>query len=152
MRSEWTVTPARIIAIGIFVAGWFVGGVLHTESIVATGWGDIYPPMMALGLGLCAWAGVVAWLVAPGHRRVRTGAIAGIVAMAAMIAGNISLMVLLGDRFVGTADSGETWFSLLIESWFWIGIPTAIGAGLGTAGWLVADVVARVLRREAPTR
>ena len=41
-----------------------------------------------------------------------------------------------------TGSSGETWFSLLLESWFWIGVPLVVSAGLGAAGWLIADRLA----------
>jgi hypothetical protein len=40
---------------------------------------------------------------------------------------------------VWSEGEGETWFSFLLEAWFWIGVPLAIGAGSGALGWLATD-------------
>jgi hypothetical protein len=53
------------------------------------------------------------------------------------------------DRF-DTDAGGETWFSLLLESWFWIGVPLIVSAMLGTLGWLVAAAYLRRGGRSHP--
>jgi hypothetical protein len=60
--------------------------------------------------------------------------------------GYLLLVLAYADRFVGQ-DGGETWFSLLLESWFWIGLPLLASAVLGAGGWLGAAALDRRLRR-----
>jgi hypothetical protein len=78
---------------------------------------------------------------------VRAGALAGVGVLATIIAGYLALVLAYIDAPFDESG-GETWFSFLLEAWFWIGIPLVVSAALGAIGWLGADVVAR--RRERP--
>ena len=60
--------------------------------------------------------------------------------MVAIFLGELALMFLNRDRTAG--GGGETWFSFLLEAWFWIGVPLAISSALGAVGWYAADHVA----------
>lgn len=58
-----------------------------------------------------------------------------------MLVGYVVLIALHFDR--PAEESGETWFSLVLESWFWVGVPLLVSSGLGAAGWWLADRVGR---------
>ncbi len=85
----------------------------------------------------------------PTSRRLRTGAVAGIAMAASMIAGYLILMFAYWDRFP-TDESGETWWTLLLESWFWIGVPLITSGMLGIVGFAVADAIDRARHRSPP--
>jgi hypothetical protein len=126
----------RVVLLGVLGAGW-VAGLLGQRAIVEeTDYLDISPPLLLLGTGLCVLAGAAARLVARRSRGLRTGALAGVAMMATMVAGYVGLALAYADRFDADAG-GETWFSLLLESWFWIGVPIIVSAMLGAVGWLV---------------
>ncbi len=145
-RLNWM----RIGGIGSLAAGWLVGFGIHGSAAAASGWGNIPNEALLLGIALCAWAGVVAWFVAPAHRRRRTGALAGLLMLLAFVAGNaLVAMLWVLPEHQGLGE-GETWFSFLIESWFWVGVPVLGSLGLGALGWSVADLVARP-RRVGPS-
>lgn len=137
-RLNW----ARVAGLGSLAAGWLTGFGIHGSAAAASGWGDIPPEALLLGVALCVWAGAVAWVIAPQHRRRRVGALAGLLMVASFVAGNILVAVLWVDPG-HMAEGGETWFSLLIEAWFWIGVPVVGGLGLGVIGWSSADVFGR---------
>ena len=132
-----TLPASRLIPVGLLAIGWLLGFAIHGASAAATGWGDVSAPLMLLGVVLCVAAGAVAWAVAPAHRRARYGALAGIVMWISFIVGNVLVALLWVDP-AHMAESGETWLSLLLESWFWIGLPTLVSASLGAVGWLMA--------------
>ena len=148
MRRSTNTVPIRVVLLGGLAVGWLVGLLGQRSIVEATGYLDISPALMLLGTGLCALAGGAARVLAPEHRRRRVGALAGIAMMASMVGGHILLAVAYADRFAGR-ESGETWFSLLLEAWFWIGVPVVVSAGLGLIGWFVVDVIGRPLARRA---
>ncbi|HEX9092789.1 MAG TPA: hypothetical protein VF902_02285 [Coriobacteriia bacterium] len=147
MRSDSTALAARIILITLIVAGWLVGLVGQRATVEETNYLDISPPLMLLGIGLCALAGALVRVVVT-RRRVRDGAVGGIAMMAAIVAGYLALMIAYWDRF-DTSGSGETWWTLLLESWFWVGVPLVVSAILGAFGWLAADALERLARQPA---
>jgi hypothetical protein len=137
MRANAASTARRLLPVGILVVGWLAGFVIHGSSAAATGWGDVSDPLMLLGAALCLVAGGVAWAVAPAHRRARYGVLAGILMFVSFVIGNMIVAALWVWPEHG-GESGETWFSLLLESWFWIGLPTLVSGSLGAVGWLMA--------------
>lgn len=132
------VTPFRLLAVGVLVAAWLAGGIAHARWMIATGWGDIAPGLLVLALGLVLWAGVTAWAVLPQHGRRRSGAYAGMLTFAVTVVAQFALVYALlpPERLTG---GDETWFTLLLESWFWVGIPLVMSASLGAAGWRATD-------------
>jgi hypothetical protein len=133
--TRW-IAP-RVVLLGVLAAGW-VAGLLGQRAIVEeTDYLDISPPLLLLGTGLCILAGAAARLISRRSRGLRTGALAGVAMMVAMVAGYVGLALAYADRFDPEAG-GETWFSLLLESWFWIGVPLIVSAMLGALGWLAA--------------
>ena len=144
MRTT-TSTAAALAAIllpALFAAGWLVGLVTQWRTAVTTGYMDIHPAQLVLGLALFALAGASVRVDAPRFRRARAGAVAGVLALATIIAGYWTLALLLVPARLGE-DSGETWFSLLLESWFWVGVPLVLSSVLGLAGWLAAGRLVR---------
>lgn len=134
-------TLVNLGLISSLVMGWLVGFAVHGSAAAASGWGDVPPVTLLLGAILCAWAGVAAWFVAP-RRRWRGGAVAGVLMFASFVLGNILIVVLWVDP-AHFSEGGESWFSLVLESWFWVGVPLLVSASLGSAGWAAADFVAR---------
>ena len=131
-------SPAsRLLLVGILAVGWLIGFAIHGSMAAATGWGDISAPLMLLGAALCLAAGGIAWAVAPAHRRARYGVLAGILMFVSFVVGNaiVAIVWVLPEH---GGESGETWFTLLLESWFWVGLPTLVSGALGATGWLVA--------------
>jgi hypothetical protein len=152
-----TISPrptvdAEVIAMGdrrgraagvliLLAVGWLIGLIGQRAIVEATGYMDVSPPLLLLAIVLCIGAGIASRLLVP-YRTVRAGALAGVAMVAAVVVGYGALVFAYRDRFVGR-DSGETLGSLLLESWFWVGIPIVIGALLGAGGWLVAGAVLR---------
>ncbi len=69
---------------------------------------------------------------------------------ASFLVGNVIVAVVWVDP-AHMSESGETWFSLLLESWFWIGLPTLVSAALGATGWTMARQLGGQRRPPAPT-
>lgn len=126
----------RRVALGLLTAGWALGGAIHLASVLATTWGDIGPELLLAGVILAFGAGMAVRLGWPA-RTQRWGAIGGLLMGAAIMAGTIVIDVFLVMPY-HAGDSGETPFSLLIEAPFWIGIPSAVAAGMGWLGWQLA--------------
>jgi hypothetical protein len=136
MRTTAAPSVVRLFLVGLLAIGWLVGFAVHGSMAAASGWGDISSELMLWGAVLCVVAGGVAWAVAPAHRRVLTGALAGFGMFVSFVLGNLLVVALWVDP-AHMAEGGETWFSLLLESWFWIGLPTLISAALGATGWQI---------------
>jgi hypothetical protein len=134
--SATSSTP-RLLLVGLLAIGWLIGFAIHGSMAAATGWGDVSEPLMLLGIVLCLAAGAIAWAVAPAHRRARYGVLAGILMWVSFIIGNM-IVAAIWVWPLHAGESGETWFSLLLESWFWIGLPTLVSGALGATGWLMA--------------
>lgn len=137
--------PIVLLVLGALAAGWLVGLVGQRAIVEATNYLDVSPPLILLALALCLGAGGAVRLVAP-DRRPRVGAFGGIAMAGSILVGYVGLAIAYRDRFEPGAG-GETWFSLLLESWFWVGIPLVVSAGLGLLGWWLADLAARRLTR-----
>jgi hypothetical protein len=137
MRITTAPPVPRLLLVGLLAIGWLIGFAVHGSMAAATGWGDISPLLMLWGVALCALAGGVAWAVAPAHRRMLIGALAGLGMFASFVVGNLLVVALWVDP-AHMAESGESWFSLLLESWFWIGLPTLVSGALGASGWSIA--------------
>jgi hypothetical protein len=138
MRERFVFGRGAVALVVLLAVGWLAGGLVQWILAANTGYGDIVPPLMLLGLLLCAGAGALLRLIDAGGT-LRAGVLAGIAMAATLVAAYALLMFLaLGpDRFV--QGDGETWWSLLIELPFWLGIPTLISAAVGGLGWLTAD-------------
>ena len=139
----------QLLVIGGLAAGWVVGLFSQRSIVESTGYLDISPGLLVLGCVLCALAGAAAHVLAPAHRRLRTGAIAGIAMAVSMIAGYAVLVVAYWDRFPAD-QGGETWWTLLLESWFWIGVPLIVSGILGIVGFAVTDAIDRAIHRPPP--
>lgn len=141
MRSTATATAptARFILPALLIAGWLVGFAIHASRAWSTTWGDIAPDLMLLGAVLCVLAGASVRALAPA-RRMRSAAVAAIGVWVAILLGNVLIAVIWVLPF-HAGDGGETPMSMLLESWFWIGLPTALAALLGAAGWRLAGRV-----------
>jgi len=126
----------------LLAAGWLLGGAVQLATRQATGYMDVVPTQLLLTVLLLLGAGVAARLAYPA-RTARRGALAGIAMMLAIIAGYAVLTALLWNPvWADQQGGGETWFSLLIEAPFWVGVPTLLSAGLGALGWVTADRMA----------
>ena len=142
MRAFMQAPVARAIIPGVLAAGWLVGLLGQRQVAVDTGYLDVSPPLMLLGLLLFLFAGMSARVLLPHVRRRAAGALAGVAVLAAVLTGYLVLAVVYLDPSRLT-DGGETWCSLLLESWFWLGIPLLVSAGLGAVGWWLADAAGR---------
>jgi len=137
-----TRAPApRLIVPALLVAGWLAGLLGQRQIALDTGYLDVSPPLLLLGCLLFVLAGMSARMLLPSRRR-RTGALAGVGLLATILAGYAALIALYIER-PALEEGGETWFSLLLESWFWLGVPVLVSAGLGAMGWWLADAAGR---------
>lgn len=88
---------------------------------------------------MAAYSGAAAWVLAPGHRRLRWGAIAGFLMIATLVLVGLTFQIATGTLEVAP---GETVFSTLIELPFWValvGIPCAV---VSAVAWLVVRLIA----------
>jgi hypothetical protein len=138
----------RLLVIGGLAAGWMVGLLAQRSIVEATGFFDISPGLLVFGCMLCFLAGGAAHILVPAQLRIRTGVVAGI-AMAGSIIGGYLLLAFAYDGFAGE-QSGETWWTLLLEAWFWIGVPVVVSGTLGAAGFLAVQALDRLTRRRPP--
>lgn len=140
MRSTTGYHLVVLVGLG---AGWALGLAIQREIIETTGYADVTPDLLLLAIALCALAGAASFPLLPAHRRIRTGALAGVVMEAAIIGGYLVLaLVMMGSESFSGGD--ETWFTLLLEAWFWIGIPTVVAASAGAVGWIAAARIEQV--------
>ena len=137
------IVAIRIILVAGLAFGWLIGLLAQRSVVEQTNYLDISPSLMVLGLVLCALAGAAARIGAPGLHQLRIGALAGIGMVVSIVLGYAALAIAYADRFAQNPSDGETWWSLLLESWFWVGVPLVVSATLGTVGWVIAD---RLLR------
>ena len=148
MHQGTIASAGRLVLLASLVGMWLIGLAGQRSIVEGTGYLDVSPELLVLGIVLCTLAGAVARAIAPRHRRVRIGALAGIAMIGTIVTGYLLLAVAYGDRF-DSGEGGETWFSLLLESWFWIGVPLVVSAILGAIGWVAADALDRLARRPA---
>lgn len=119
----------------LLILGWLAGLVAQVVVAVTTGYGDLFPPQLFLALALCFGAGYRARQINPKIAASRC-ALAGAQMMGILVVGYfIVALITLGPD---TGSSGETWFSLLIEAPFWIGIPLITSSAAGMLGGRVA--------------
>ena len=144
MRSH--LFAVRIIVVAGLAFGWLVGLLAQRTIVEETSYLDVSPALLALGVTLCVLAGAAARIGAPDQHQVRIGALAGVGMVASIVAGYIALAIAYRDRF-SPGTGGETWWTLVLESWFWIGLPLVSSAILGAFGWVVADRLERRGRR-----
>jgi hypothetical protein len=140
MRLITQASAAKVVVPALLAAGWLAGLLGQRQVGVETGYLDVSPPLLLLGCGLFVLAGMATRILLPSVRRRVAGAAAGVAVLVAIVAGYAILAVL----YVHHEDtSGETWFSLLLESWFWVGVPLLVSSALGAAGWWLADAADR---------
>jgi hypothetical protein len=130
-----------LVLLGLLGVGWLAGLVSQVMSRLQTGYMDVWPPQLLLGIGLIFGAGAAARLVEPVRRTWRRGAAGGTAIVASIVVGYAVLSVLLWNPAwtERAEEEGETWFSLLIEAPLWIGVALLTGAAFGALGWWVAD-------------
>lgn len=151
-RGMRTQDAALAAAVLLMVAGWAYGGMVQLGTDLSTGYTGISEPQILIGLALCIGGGVVGRLWWGSSRfgrapRLRWGAAAGVLAAAWVIGSKLLLEFAIADR-LEPGESGETPFSLLLEAWFWLGLPLVVSAILGALGWAATDL----LLRHGPTR
>lgn len=150
MRERFVFGRGAVLLLAVLVVGWVGGGIWQWVQAAQTGYGDIFPPQMLLGVLLCAGAGALLRGIDPGGS-IRGGAVAGIVMVVSLIVAYLLLMAAaLGTERIFGGEDGETWMSFLLELPFWLGIPALGAAGAGALGWLGADVAAGGSRSAAP--
>jgi len=138
MRSHGVGRTGLIALFGLLCAGWLLGLAIQWASMARTGYADIYPPQMLLGVLLCVGAGAAERLVERVRRTARRGAPAGVAMLVSILLGYFVLAALYVDPGLA-AESGETPLSMLLEAPFWIGIPLVTSAAAGLLGWHAAD-------------
>ncbi len=134
-------TPRLAIRVGLvalLAAGWLVGLAVQVTTRLQTGYMDVMPLQIMLGILLCLGAGAAARVLDPVKHTWRRGAVAGLAMLGSILVGYLLLTALMWNP-VWSEGEGETWFSLMIEASFWIGVPLAVGSGFGGAGWIAAD-------------
>ena len=132
----------RIVLIGVLAGTWAWSWLVYNASVARTGYENIPDEVLLAGTAMCIYAGGISWVVAAGHRRPRSGAMAGIVMLASYVAGSI-LITFTNASTMSHEPTGETPFSLLLELWFWIGVPLVGSALLGALGWSMVSALAR---------
>lgn len=140
MRNDRVVRATRLALLGLLGAGWLLGLVIQGTTAVRTGYLDVYPPQLLLGVLLCLGAGAAARVIDPVRRTARRGAVAGIAMIVSIVVGYMLLVALFWDPS-HAGESGETWYTLVLEAPFWVGVPLATGASFGALGWYAADRV-----------
>jgi hypothetical protein len=125
---------ARVGVAGMLAAAWILVVVVWSAA------GEDLPTAGLAGVAaVCALGGAAAWVLAPGHRRARFGALGGILVFATFVLLAIGASAASGTLLV--SGEGETPFSTLIELPFWLGVPLVVSACCGAAGWHVARVL-----------
>jgi hypothetical protein len=118
----------------LLAVGWTIGFLVQLALGLASGYADIFPPQMLLGIALCFGAGL----------RERLNAQAGSWRRGAR-AGATMMLLLIGPYLILTAiilkpspdAGGETWLTLLLEAPLWLGLTFGSGALFGVLGWRV---------------
>lgn len=118
----------------LLAVGWTIGFLVQLALGLASGYADIFPPQMLLGIALCFGAGL----------RDRLNVQAGSWRRGAR-AGATMMLLLIGPYLILTAiilkpspdAGGETWLTLLLEAPLWLGLTFGSGALFGALGWRV---------------
>ena len=118
----------------LLAVGWTIGFLVQLALGLASGYADIFPPQMLLGIALCFGAGL----------RERLNVQAGSWRRGAR-AGATMMLLLIGPYLILTAiiltpspdAGGETWLTLLLEAPLWLGLTFGSGAMFGALGWRV---------------
>lgn len=119
----------------LLIAGWLLGLVAQLSIAMATGYGDLFPPQILLGVALCFGAGYRARRINP-QIRGRRGALAGAKMMGSIV---LAYFILAFVTMGPDPDTGgETWLSLLLEAPFWIGLPLGSSSLAGYLGYRAA--------------
>jgi hypothetical protein len=134
------VRTALVLALA---AGWLAGLAMQIMTRAWSGYMDILPPQMILGVLLCFGAGSAARALDRVRGSAWRGAIAGVAMLGSIIAGYALMVAIAWNPIWNEGDGGETWFSLLIELPFWVGVPLVAGSTCGALGWIVVDRLAR---------
>ncbi len=124
----------------LLAGGWMLGLAAQVAVRLWTGFMDVTPPQMLLGLLLCAGSGALVRL-GDRTRGPRRGALAGVAMVASVILGYAVLTALLWKP-AWSGGEGETPQTLLLEAPFWIGVPLVVAAACGALGWYAADRLA----------
>jgi len=140
MRGHGDVQAGRIVLVGLLCAGWLLGLLTQWASMAQTGYADVYPPQMVLGILLFVGAGAAERVFERVRRTAPRGALAGMAMLVSVLLGHFVLAALYVDPGLA-AESGETPISLLLEAPFWIGVPLVTSAASGLLGWHAADRV-----------
>ncbi len=136
----------RGVLVVLLACGWMLGLAAQVAVRLGTGFMDVAPPQMLLGLLLCGGSGALVRLGDRPHGP-RRGALAGLAMLVSIMLGYAALTALLWNPAWSGSD-GETTQSLLLEAPFWIGVPLVVGAAGGALGWYAAD---RLAGRPGPT-
>jgi hypothetical protein len=134
--------PGALALLALICGGWLLGLAVQVLTRQQTGYMDVFPPQILLGVLLCAGAGAAARLLGPAEQTWKRGALAGLAMLGSIIAGYIVLSIATWNP-AWSEGEGETWFSFLLEAWFWIGVPLVVGSGFGALGSVLADRMVR---------
>ena len=114
--------------------GWTIGCLVQLALGLASGYADIFPPQMLLGIALCFGAGLRERLIVQAGSW-RRGARAGATMMLLLIGPYLILTAII---LKPSPDAGgETWLTLLLEAPLWLGLTFGSGALFGVLGWRV---------------
>jgi hypothetical protein len=131
---------SRVIVLGGLVVTWFLPEILPAVLPEKGEEGFTTRTIVMLGF-MGAYAGAATWVLAPGHRRLGWGVLAGFLMIVTWALASLTVQTATGTLELA---EGETPFSTLIELPFWltlVGVPCAFVGGIG---WIVARGIAEV--------
>jgi len=135
MQRVWQAAQRHEFLVAI--VAWLVAMIVLADPVKGT-IGQL------LAFGFLLLTGTVMKASSPG-RMILNGIVGGVAGMVPLYVGAIVRMLITG----GTGREGESAFSLLIESPFWLALLSPIGAIIGVVGAAVRMIFADAWREQA---
>ncbi len=154
MGAQTRLNVMRAGLLASLAGGWLSWFGVYGSSAAGSGsLADEPLEAIVLALVLSAWVGAVAWIAAPRHRRVRVGALAGLLMSAALLIGYVMIAVLWVDPARWPWGGGAA-FELSgldlgfagVSFWVGLALDVASSVALGALGWALAGAVGRPRR------